>query len=89
MAIVEHQPFISGIYHFSNEGVCSWYDFTVKIMELAGLNCRVHPIRTKEYPTRATRPAYSVLDKEKIKTSFSLHIPPWEQSLKNMVLTIE
>jgi len=81
MTMVEYRPFIRGIYHFTNEGVCSWYDFTVRIMELAGLNCRVYPITTAEYPTRAVRPAYSVLDKEKIKTTYHLSIPSWEESL--------
>ena len=52
MAMVTHKPFLSGIYHFANEGVCSWYDFAVKIMELAGLKCRIYPIQTQEYPTR-------------------------------------
>jgi len=81
MTIVEHQPFIPGICHFSNEGVCSWYEFAAKIMELAGLDCMVHPIQTREYPTRAIRPAYSLLDKGKIKTTFHIQIPPWEESL--------
>ena len=82
MAMVKHKPFAAGIYHFADEGVCSWYDFTVKIMELARLNCRVYPIQTHEYPTRATRPAYSVLDKGKIKTTCNLSIPRWEESLE-------
>ena len=82
MAMVEHNPFVPGIYHFANEGVCSWYDFAVKIMDLAGLNCRVYPIQTQEYPTRAIRPAYSVLDKEKIKSVYNLSIPRWEESLE-------
>ena len=81
MAVVEHQPFLPGIYHFSGEGVCSWYDFAAKIMELGGLDCRVRPITTQAYPTRAVRPANSVLDKGKIKTTFNLHIPQWEESL--------
>ena len=55
------------IYHFTNEGVCSWYDFAHAIMKIAGLSCKVHPIESKNYPTKATRPFYSVLNKEKIK----------------------
>ena len=82
MVMVTHKPFLPGIYHFANEGVCSWYDFAVKIMELAGFKCRVYPIQTQEYPTRAIRPPYSVLDKGKIKSTFALLIPQWEDSLE-------
>ena len=74
--------FVKGIYHFSNEGVCSWYDFTVAIMGLYNLNCRIKPLHTDEYPTPANRPAYSVLDKTKIKTTFGITIPHWYESLK-------
>jgi len=72
---------VPGIYHFSNEGVCSWYDFARKIMQLADLSCDVKPIETKAYPTPAIRPAYSVLNKTKIKETYSLVIPHWEESL--------
>ena len=82
----EKGKFIPGIYHFSNEGVCSWYDFTVKIHELAGITtCKVNPIETKDYPTKATRPAYSVLSKEKIKADYGIHIPTWEESLADCI----
>lgn len=74
--------FVKGIYHFSNEGVCSWYDFTVAIMGLYNLNCRIKPLHTDEYPTPANRPAYSVLDKTKIKNTFGITIPHWYESLK-------
>ena len=75
-----------GIYHFSNEGVCSWYDFTIKIHEIAGINtCKVNPIETKDYPTKAARPHYSVLNKTKIKQTFNITIPHWEASLKNCI----
>ena len=75
-----------GIYHFSNEGVCSWYDFTIKIHELAGIKtCKVNPIETKDYPTKAARPHYSVLNKTKIKQTFNITIPHWEVSLKNCI----
>lgn len=71
-----------GLYHYSNEGLTSWYDFAVAIFELAGLPTRVVPIRTAEYPTRATRPAYSVLDKTKAKTHLGIQIPHWRVSLQ-------
>ncbi len=75
-----------GVYHFSNEGVCSWYDFTIKIHELAGIKtCKVNPIETKDYPTKAARPHYSVLNKTKIKQAFNITIPHWEASLKNCI----
>ena len=78
----EKGNFVPGIYHFSNEGVCSWYDFTVKILGLANLQARVYPIETDEYPTKAQRPHYSVLNKRKIKQTYQLNIPHWEESLK-------
>lgn len=81
----EKGSFIPGIYHYANEGVCSWYDFAWKIMQLAGLSCRVLPIETKDYPTPAQRPAYSVLNKTKIKNTFDLHIPHWEESLRQLI----
>ena len=71
-----------GVYHFTNEGVCSWYDFAHKIMELSGLKCRVNPIPSAAYPTKATRPFYSVLDKSKIKQTFGIAIEHWEEGLK-------
>lgn len=78
----ERDAFIPGIYHYSNEGVCSWYDFTVKILEIAGISIRVRPIETKDYPTRAVRPPYSVLNKSKIKQTYGIAIPHWESSLR-------
>ena len=72
-----------GIYHFSNEGVISWYDFTKAIHRLAGItDCKVRPLHTSEYPTPARRPHYSVLDKTKIKQAYGIEIPYWEESLK-------
>jgi len=80
------QSFPAGIYHYSNEGTCTWYDFTLKIHELAGItSCKVNPITTDQYPTKATRPIYSVLDKSKIKESFGLIIPEWETSLRECI----
>ena len=78
----EKGSFVPGIYHYSNEGVCSWYDFTVKILQLAGIDCHVRPIETKDYPTKAVRPPYSVLNKNKIKEIYGLDIPYWEDSLR-------
>ena len=72
----------SGVYHFTDEGVCSWYDFATEIMTMAGLQCNVRPIPSSAYPTRATRPHYSVLDKSKIKQVFGVEIPHWRKSLK-------
>ena len=75
-----------GIYHFTNEGVASWYDFTKAIHRIAGITtCKVSPIHTADYPTPATRPAYSVLDKTKIKQTYKLDIPYWETSLKECI----
>jgi len=71
------------IYHYSNEGVLSWYDFTKEIMRMAKLECEVNPIETKAYPTPATRPHYSLLNKAKIKNEFALTIPYWKDSLDN------
>lgn len=71
----------SGTYHFSNEGVASWYDFALAIRDLSGLSCQVKPLKTEEYPTKAQRPHYSVLDKSKIKNNFGLSIPYWRDSL--------
>ncbi len=70
-----------GIYHYTNEGVCSWYDFATEIMKLSGLSCKVNPIPSSAYPTKATRPFYSVLSKEKIKNVFNIEIPHWKESL--------
>ncbi len=71
-----------GIYHFSNEGVCSWYDFAVEIARAVGnTNCRINPCRSKDFPTKARRPAYSVLDKDKIKRTFGIEIPQWRESM--------
>ena len=74
----EEGAFVPGIYHFSNEGVCSWYDFAVKIMELGNAPCHVLPIESKDYPAKAARPHFSVLNKAKIKTTYRISIPHWE-----------
>ena len=79
-----------GVYHFSNEGVCSWYDFTKAIHRLAGINtCSVKPLHTSEYPTKAKRPHYSVLDKTKIKETYHIEIPYWMNSLQSCIAELE
>lgn len=82
----EAHRFEAGIYHYSNEGITSWYDFTIAIHKYAGISCKVNPITTDQYPTKAKRPQYSVLDKTKIKSVFNLSIPNWEDSL-NICIT--
>ena len=78
-----NQGVVPGIYHFSNEGVISWYDFTKAIHRIAGITtCHVRPLHTAEYPTPANRPHYSVLDKTKIKTVYGIEVPYWEESLE-------
>ena len=80
------QGVVPGVYHFSNEGVCSWYDFTKAIHRLAGITtCQVNPLHTSEYPTKAKRPHYSVLDKTKIKNTYGIEVPYWEDSLKECI----
>ncbi len=79
---------ISGVWHYSNEGVCSWYDFAQCIADLKQLPCRIHPIRTAEYPTPAARPPFSVLDKAKIKAAFSLDISHWLRGVQQWAAQI-
>jgi len=74
--------FKSGIYHYSNEGVCSWYDFALEIIKAGNLNCYVKPIETKDYPLPAKRPSYSVMNKSKIKEEFGILIPHWTDGLR-------
>ena len=84
VAIAKDVP--AGIYHFSNEGVCSWFDFTRAIHRIAGITtCHVRPLHTEEYPTPAARPHYSVLDKTKIKETLNIEIPYWEDSLETCI----
>jgi len=77
----DNKPFVPGIYHYSNEGVASWYDFTKAIFEIAGINCFVKPIASEDYPSPVQRPPYSVMNKSKIKLIFGLQIPHWRDSL--------
>ena len=81
--VIENAVWRPGIYHFTNEGVCSWYDFTIAIHELAGITkCQVSPILSEEYQYKTPRPHYSVLDKSKFKKTFGVHIPYWMDGLK-------
>lgn len=77
----ESQPGVE-LYHYSNEGVCSWYDFAKAIFELSGVNCAVNPIETKDYPTPARRPHYSLINKAKIKQTLGMQMPYWREALK-------
>ncbi|HLG40861.1 MAG TPA: dTDP-4-dehydrorhamnose reductase, partial [Chitinophagaceae bacterium] len=76
---------IHGIYHYTNDGILSWYDFAVAIKELSGSKCRVNAISTSQYPTAAKRPAYSVLDKTKIQHSFGIKLKEWKKSLATCI----
>ena len=79
----------SKIYHYSNEGIASWYDFAKAIMLYGNLDCKINPIETKEYPTPAKRPSYSVMNKNKIKKDFNIEIPYWRDSLKECIEQIK
>ena len=94
MTIVQSQVFSetdfkTDIVHFSNEGVCSWYDFSKTIFELSNIQCQVSPIETKDYPTPAARPYYSVLNKAKIKNTYHLAIPYWKDSAKRCLTALQ
>ncbi|MDR2120336.1 MAG: dTDP-4-dehydrorhamnose reductase [Tannerella sp.] len=90
MLILAHSPVLPpGIYHYSGGGICNWYDFAAKIMALACPDSRVLPLGTHEYPTRAVRPAYSVLNTNKIRQTFGIKIPDWETSLAKAVSRLQ
>lgn len=89
LEIIRSEKFNYGIYHFSNEGVCSWYDFAVEVVRYLDLNIKIYPIETKDYKLPATRPNYSVLNKEKIKTIYNIDIPHWVDSLKKCLDTLK
>lgn len=90
VTILNAPEFIPGIYNFSDEGVCSWYDFTLTIHRMAGIDtCRVLPIDTADYPSAATRPFYSVMNKKKIKATYGVKIPHWEESLQKCIAILE
>ncbi|MGM0377699.1 MAG: dTDP-4-dehydrorhamnose reductase [Bacteroidota bacterium] len=80
--VTDPQNFTPGIYHYSNEGVCSWYDFAVAIFNETGIQCKVSPVESDMFPTPAPRPAYSVMDKSKIKETYGISIPHWQESLE-------
>lgn len=81
--------FVPGIYHYSNEGVCSWYDFALAIHQIYGIQCKVSAIESKDYPSPVARPHYSVLNKSKIKSIFGTQIPYWRSSLEKCILEIK
>ncbi|MBR5882033.1 MAG: dTDP-4-dehydrorhamnose reductase [Mailhella sp.] len=83
------KPGMKEVYHYSNEGVASWYDFAVAIMAESGLACSVRPLETSEYPTKATRPAYSVLNKAKIRRAFGITIPHWMDGLRRCLRVLD
>jgi dTDP-4-dehydrorhamnose reductase len=85
LQIISAAELVPGIYHFSNEGVCSWYDFTLAIFKSAKIACDVLPIESREYPTKTPRPHYSVLNKQKVKSAYNLRIAHWEDSLNRCV----
>lgn len=88
VSVLDAQQWTPGVFHYSDEGVASWYDFAVAILEEAGIDAAVTPISTSDYPTAATRPAYSVLDKSKIKATFGIKIPHWRASLRRCISRI-
>ena len=88
MTIVNADKWVGGIYHFTNEGICSWYDFTCAIHQLAGIQCDVRPIRSEQYPTPTERPHYSVLDKEKIKATYGVSVPHWYDALQRCIIRL-
>ena len=89
MKIISAPLWQAGIYNYSNEGIISWYDFAVAIKELIGSTCRINPIPTSQYPTAAKRPAYSVLDKSKIKQAFKIELKDWKQSLASCIANLK
>ena len=86
MKIIDSPEFVPGIYNFSDEGVCSWFDFAVSVHRIAGISkCKVLPIESREYPAKAVRPFYSVMNKKKIKKTYKFDIPHWEESLEKCI----
>lgn len=89
LQLLSNKTFVPGIYHFSDEGVCSWYDFTKTIHRMANISCDVKPIETKDYPARTPRPHFSVLNKAKIKSTYGICIPHWEVSLEKCIQLLQ
>lgn len=88
LAVLKSHQWVAGIYHFTDEGAASWYDFAKAILRIAGKKTRVVPIPTEDYPTLAQRPAYSILDRSRIKATYGVEIPHWEDSLADCVKLI-
>lgn len=87
--VIKNQTaFIPGIYNYSNEGVCSWFDFAVAINQLSGSTCKISPVLSEEFPLPAKRPFYSVLNKKKIKETYNLNIPHWRESLAKCIIQL-
>ena len=91
LEILQKQTIFEGVevFHYSNEGVTSWYDFAKAIIEFSGINCKINPIETKDYPLPAARPFYSVFNKSKIKQRYQVNIPYWRDSLKECIQKIQ
>lgn len=87
--IKSENSFVPGIFHYSNEGVCSWYDFALEIVSYLNINCKVVPVLSCEYQTKANRPPYSVLNKAKIKNTFGISVPHWKDSLHKCLKNID
>lgn len=83
--VIQSHQWVPGIYHFTNEGAASWYDFAKAIFRIAGINKKVIPIPTEDYPTAAKRPSYSILDRSRIKATYGVEIPHWEESLSDCI----
>lgn len=88
LKILTSHQWVSGIYHFTNEGAASWYDFAHAIFRIAGKKVKLTPIPTEDYPTLAIRPAYSILDRSRIKATYGVEIPHWEESLEDCLKLI-
>lgn len=89
MVVEQGRLEVQGIFHYSNEGVCSWYDLAEAVRHLTKVDCRIHPIHTSEYPTRAKRPAYAVLDKTKLKETLGIELSHWQTSLASCITEIQ
>ncbi|HVG16754.1 MAG TPA: sugar nucleotide-binding protein, partial [Chitinophagaceae bacterium] len=88
MHIIMSGEWVPGIYHYTNDGIISWFDFASQIQKLSGAACAVMPITTEQYPTPAKRPKYSVLDKSKIQNTYGLPLKDWKQSLESCIVLL-
>lgn len=89
LTILKGETFIPGIYHYSNEGVASWFDFAKAVFDISGVKCKVNAVRSDQFPTPARRPNYSVMDKSKIRETYGVKIPYWRDSLKKCINSLE